>query len=60
MMQLAPRHREKQRKAVAAGVQDLRKRGIPLLDVVTVYQELESELAEKRPYAFTRLGVRNC
>jgi hypothetical protein len=44
------------REAVAAGVQVLRKRGIPLLDPPAVYQELEDALRNKRPYAFIRLG----
>ncbi|WP_373229488.1 GT-D fold domain-containing glycosyltransferase [Cohnella sp.] len=43
-------------EAVAAGVQVLRKRGIPLLDPASVYEELNSALREKRPYAFIRLG----
>ncbi len=44
------------REAVAAGVQVLRKRGVPLLDATGVYRELEEALREKRPYAFIRLG----
>ncbi|MFC4304594.1 GT-D fold domain-containing glycosyltransferase [Cohnella boryungensis] len=43
-------------EAVAAGVELLRKRGVPLLDSNSVYEELETALREKRPYAFVRLG----
>ncbi|TFE27863.1 GT-D fold domain-containing glycosyltransferase [Cohnella luojiensis] len=43
-------------EAMAAGVQVLRKRGVPLLDPQGVYQELEDALAANRPYAFIRLG----
>ncbi|BBI35022.1 GT-D fold domain-containing protein [Cohnella abietis] len=44
------------REAMAAGVQVLRNRGIPLLDAAGVYHELEKALQDKQPYAFIRLG----
>lgn len=44
------------REAVAAGVQVLKNRGIPLLDSNAVYRELEEALRGKKSYAFIRLG----
>lgn len=44
------------REAIAAGVEVLRNRGIPILDTTAVFQELEGALREKRAYAFIRLG----
>ncbi|WP_372632119.1 GT-D fold domain-containing glycosyltransferase [Cohnella sp.] len=44
------------REAINAGIESLRKRGIPLLDSSAVYEELEAALREKRSYAFIRLG----
>ncbi|MFC5405512.1 GT-D fold domain-containing glycosyltransferase [Cohnella soli] len=43
-------------EAIAAGVQQLRNRGVPLLDGLTVYQEMAQAVQEKKPYAFVRLG----
>ncbi len=43
-------------EAVAAGVQALRARAIPLLGAESVYAELDGALRERRPYAFIRLG----
>ncbi|MFB9277952.1 GT-D fold domain-containing glycosyltransferase [Cohnella cellulosilytica] len=44
------------REAIAAGIETLKERGIPLLDSAAVYEELEAALREKRSYAFIRLG----
>jgi hypothetical protein len=44
------------REVVAAGVQVLKTRGIPLLDSNGVYRELEEALRGKKSYAFIRLG----
>jgi hypothetical protein len=44
------------REAIEAGVRVLSKRGIPLIDPPGVYQELETALSEKQPFAFVRLG----
>jgi hypothetical protein len=44
------------REAIEAGVRVLSNRGIPLVDPPGVYQELETAIREKRPYAFIRLG----
>lgn len=44
------------REAVAAGVQALKTRGVPLLDSNGVYRELEEALRGKKSYAFIRLG----
>ncbi len=44
------------REAVSAGVESLKKRGIPLLNSATVYDELAAALNERRSYAFIRLG----
>lgn len=43
-------------EAMAAGVQALRSRGVPLLNADAVFQELDAAISEKRPYAFIRLG----
>ncbi|MFC4596965.1 GT-D fold domain-containing glycosyltransferase [Cohnella hongkongensis] len=44
------------REAIAAGVEALKSRAVPLLDSTAVYEELEAALREKRSYAFIRLG----
>jgi len=43
-------------EAMAAGVQALRVRAIPLLGVESVYTELDAAVRERRPYSFIRLG----
>jgi len=43
-------------EAMAAGVQALRERAIPLLGVENVFEELDGALKEQRPYSFIRLG----
>ncbi len=43
-------------EVVAAGVDALRPRAIPLLGTAAVYEELERMLEEKQPYALVRLG----
>ncbi|MBO9599169.1 MAG: succinyl-CoA synthetase, partial [Cohnella sp.] len=43
-------------EAMAAGVQALRARAIPLLGVESVYAELDAAVRERRPYSFIRLG----
>jgi len=44
------------REAVAAGVEILKSRGIPLLDSTAVFEELDAAIREKRPFSFIRLG----
>ena len=43
-------------EAMAAGVQALRARAIPLLGAPRVYEELDGAVRERRPYSFIRLG----
>lgn len=43
-------------EAMAAGVQALLARAIPLLGVERVYAELDGAVRERRPYSFIRLG----
>lgn len=43
-------------EAMAAGVQSLCGRAIPLLGVESVYAELDEAVRERRPYSFIRLG----
>ncbi|XID95711.1 GT-D fold domain-containing glycosyltransferase [Paenibacillaceae bacterium WGS1546] len=44
------------REAMAAGIEALRDRGLPVLDSASVFEELNTALREKKPYAFIRLG----
>jgi len=43
-------------EAMAAGVQAVSARAIPLLGIESVYDELDGALREQRPYSFIRLG----
>ncbi|MFC5528506.1 GT-D fold domain-containing glycosyltransferase [Cohnella yongneupensis] len=43
-------------EAMAAGVQALKARALPLLGMESVFEELEDAIRNRRPYAFVRLG----